>query len=147
MDNKKPNYALALTVLLTAFAFLFYSSLPAILMRIDKGVSSGKITDINDHHLEYNYYNHFDSCTYSIQRYLSVPAYEKLRNQSEVKVSYPKYFPEEVIVDEVDKQKPLGVMVFFLLALAYSILNIAKIIFFNSNQRFRKPGLSSSTRV
>jgi hypothetical protein len=102
MDTRKPNYPLGFVILLAALAFLVYSALPAFFLRFDSHRSPGTITALNDHGLSYQYRNVFDGETYTVSQYVSVPAYQALRNKRQLTVWYPRYFPEEAQVVEVD---------------------------------------------
>lgn len=102
MDVRKPNYPLGLVILLVGLAFLVYSALPAFFLRFDSHRSPGTITALNDHSLSYEYRNTFDGETYTVSRYLSIPAYQTLRNKRQLTVWYPKYFPQEAQIVDVD---------------------------------------------
>ena len=64
--------------MLVGLAFLVYSALPAFFLRFDSHRSPGTITALNDHSLCYQYRNAFDGETYTVSRYVSVPAYQTL---------------------------------------------------------------------
>ena len=102
MNERKPNYPLGFVVLLAGFAFLLYSALPAFFLRFDSHRSPGTITALNDHGLSYQYRNVFDGQTYTVSRYVSVPVFQTLQNKRQLTVWYPRYFPEEAQVVEVD---------------------------------------------
>ena len=102
MNERKPNYLLGFVVLLLGLAFLVYSALPTFFLRFDSHRSPGIITALNDHGLSYQYRNAFDGETYTVSRYVSIPAYQALRDKQQLTVWYPRYFPEEAQVVEVD---------------------------------------------
>jgi len=102
MNDQKPNYPLGFVILLAGLAFLVYSALPAFLLRFDSHRSPGTITALNDHSLSYRYRNAFDGETYTVSRFVTVPAYHALQHKRQLTVWYPRYFPEAAQVVEVD---------------------------------------------
>ncbi|MFD2721784.1 hypothetical protein ACFST9_23915 [Hymenobacter monticola] len=128
MDLKKTNYPLALIILISGIAYVVYLMLPVVLTRFNGQTSTGVITTLNDHQLEYSYQNKFDGDTYSVSRYLSVPDYEKLHKQPQITVLYPEFFPEEALVLEIDKQKPLLIMAFMLIFLLGALWRVGSLI-------------------
>ena len=126
MDVRKPNYPLGFVVLLAGLAFLVYSTLPAFLLRFDSRRSPGTITDLNEGHLSYRYRNAFDGETYTVSRYVSNPAYQALEHKRQLTVWYPRYFPEEAQVVEVDLPPVLLPTMLFMLLLLVALWEIVK---------------------
>jgi len=126
MNERKPNYPLGFVVLLVGLAFLVYSALPAFFLRFDSHRSPGTITALNDHGLSYQYRNAFDGETYTVSRYVSVPAYQTLQNKRQLTVWYPRYFPEEAQVVEVDLPPVLLPTVLAMLLVLVGLWQIAK---------------------
>jgi hypothetical protein len=126
MEVRKPNYPLGFVVLLTALAFLVYSAVPAFFLRFNSHQSPGTINALNDHSLSYQYRNAFDGQTYTVSRYISVPAYHALRNKRQLTVWYPRYFPEEAQVVEVDLPPVLLPSVLAILLVLVGLWQIVK---------------------
>ena len=103
-----------------------YSALPAFFLRFDSHRSPGTITALNDHGLSYQYRNAFDGETYTVSRYVSVPAYQTLQNKRQLTVWYPRYFPEEAQVVEVDLAPVLLPTVLAMLLVLVGLWQIAK---------------------
>lgn len=128
MDVRKPNYPLGFVVLLAALSFLVYSTLPAFFLRVDSRRSPGTITALNDHSLAYHYRNAFDGATYSVSRYVSVPAYQALQHKNLLTVWYPRHFPEAALVEEVDLPPVLLLPVLAMLLLLGGLWQLGKLL-------------------
>jgi hypothetical protein len=126
MDVRKPNYPLGFIVLLAALVFLVYSTLPAFFLRVDSRRSPGTITSLNDHYLAYRYRNAFDGDTYTVSRYVSVPAYRALQGKNQLTVWYPRHFPEAALVEEVDLPPVLLLPVLAMLLLLGGLWQLGK---------------------
>ena len=126
MDLYKPNYPLSILVLLVFLAILVHSTLPAFFFMVDSKRSAGTVLDLNDHHLDYRYRNAFDGATYSVSRYVSVPAYQTLRATGHLTVWYPRYFPEAALVEEIDYRPMLVLPALFILLAVWALWDCGK---------------------
>jgi hypothetical protein len=122
--SKQPNLILGMFVLIIASAFLIYSMLPSFLMKVDYHQSKGIVKSINDNHLEYSYYNEFEDQEYTVSRYLSVPQYNVLSKVKTFEVLYPNHFPEDAIIVNIDKEKPIALFVLLIVFLFYGLFKI-----------------------
>jgi hypothetical protein len=126
MDVRKPNYLFGFVVLLAGLAFVMYNTLPALLLRFDSRRSPGTITDLNAGQLTYRYRNAFDGETYTVSRYVSLPAYQALGEKQQLTVCYPRYFPEEAQIVEVDLPPVLLPSVLGILVLVGCLWQVGK---------------------
>ena len=126
MDVRKPNYPLGFVVLLAGLAFLVYNTLPSFLLRVNSRRSPGTITALAVGHLSYRYRNAFDGETYTVSRYVSNPAYQTLQHQRQLTVWYPRHFPEEAQVVEVDHPPMLWPTALYMLFLLVALWEVVK---------------------
>ncbi len=122
-ENKK-NSLIYFIAMVIAGTILIYWSLPTYMQYFSSNRSIGKVIRLERTKLVYTYFNAFDNQFYELERNINKKEFDKLKDQKEVIVDYPRFFPTGVIIEGIDKKRsillPIVVHIIILLAvLAY----------------------------
>ena len=103
-----------------------YWTLPTYMMHIDSATAKGTIIKMDKAYVHYSYYNVFDNTEYEFSREIYKKEYDLLKDKQQVNIMYPRFFPANAIITEIDQRKSIIFAFSFHLLLLIAIIKSIK---------------------
>jgi len=107
-------------------SLLVYWSLPTYMIHFSSSSTTGNIKKLEKFYLEVSYFNSYDNREYVLSKDIQPKEFEALRGKQRVSLVYPKFFPANVVIQEIGRKKSLLLPVTVHLLILLTLLKVGK---------------------
>ncbi|MCB2376886.1 hypothetical protein LGH70_04795 [Hymenobacter sp. BT635] len=125
-NNNSPSWAGAV-IFTVAALFMIYQTLPNLALWIESTTVQAKVITLDKNHIEFEYNNTYNDNTYYFSRqWENSTEYETAAKQKNIDVRFSEYFPTDVLIECLDKRKPLAILLIVNAVILFTIFKVFK---------------------